>query len=703
MKSSTERRAFGLFPQHEALLRASGITPEIAEARGYVSADTKAELGRRGFSPVQRQVPGLLIPVWRVTGERAFDQYRPDTPRLNLSGKPIRYETPPKVRMALDVHLAARAWISDPSRPLFITEGIRKADAAVSRGLCCLALLGVWNWRGTNEDGGLTALADWEAVALKDRQIYIVFDSDVMLKLQVHQALARLKAFLEMRGATVALVYLPAGEGGAKVGLDDFLAAGHSVDDLLSLAMTELHPAAAGDRQAVAPSPASTSCPASAPCPAPGPAGEPAPLALLLNQTRTFIRRYVVLTDAQATAVALWTAHTWVIEAADVTIYLAITSPEKRAGKTRLLETLEMLVPRPLRVANISPSALFRTLADTDGGRVVVLQDEADALFRRDGEHEDLRALFNAGYRRGAVVARCEGEGAKIRVVTYDAFGAKALAAIGDLPDTIADRALAIRMKRRAPEEPITRLRFRDARADAQGLRRSLASWATPAVVEALGKARPGIPEELDDRAADGWELLTAVADLAGGEWPRLAREAAVALHGYDVEDDSRGVRLLTDVRRALDERRTDRLTTEEMLAALKADPEAPWGEWGKAGLTARGLSNLLRPFGIRPQNIRLSDGRIVKGYYAEAFTDAFSRWLSFYPLHPLQVATDAGFGSISDPLHRGSVADAKTDESSHQTQGVADVADRTASTGEDADAPLPQVILVESEEAVLE
>ncbi|MGH2454150.1 MAG: DUF3854 domain-containing protein [bacterium] len=228
-----------LFPQHIELMLGSGIAPEVARARGYVSVDTKAELGRKGFSPAQQRVPGLLLPVWRVTGERAFYQYRPDEPRINSAGRVVKYEMPTKVRMALDVHPAARGWIADPSRPLFVTEGIRKADAAVTRGLCCIALLGVWNWRGRNEKGGLTVLADWEAVALKGRQVYVVFDSDVMLKASVHEALVRLRAFLEVRGAPVALTYLPSGEGGMKVGLDDFLL-GHTVDDLLSLGVTEL-------------------------------------------------------------------------------------------------------------------------------------------------------------------------------------------------------------------------------------------------------------------------------------------------------------------------------------------------------------------------------------------------------------------------------------------------------------------------------
>jgi hypothetical protein len=239
-----------LLPQHQQLLDASGIAPEVAAERGYRSSRSKAELRRLGFGEAQAQVPALLIPIWGVSGETISYQARPDQPRRR-DDKPVKYETPIGARMALDVPPRARPALGDPAVPLFITEGVRKADAAVSRGLCCVALLGVWNWRGTNEQGGKTALADWERIALNGRPVYLVFDSDVMVKPPVHQALARLKAFLEGRGAHVAVIYLPPAGDGAKVGLDDFLAAGHDTAALLALARPELRdpeePAARGE------------------------------------------------------------------------------------------------------------------------------------------------------------------------------------------------------------------------------------------------------------------------------------------------------------------------------------------------------------------------------------------------------------------------------------------------------------------------
>lgn len=234
-----------LTPEHAALIEGSAISAEVAQARGYRSVATKAALEEHGFSEAQRRVPALLIPIHSVRGEVENYQIRPNAPRV-IDGKPMKYETPARSRVLLDVPPTIRHLLGKVDVPLFITEGARKADAAASINLACISVLGVWNFRGRNDDGGLTALADWETVALKGkdgpRHVYVVYDSDVMTKPAVNGALRRLKAFLESRGARVRVIYLPSGEGATKVGLDDFLAAGNGVDALLALASDELRP-----------------------------------------------------------------------------------------------------------------------------------------------------------------------------------------------------------------------------------------------------------------------------------------------------------------------------------------------------------------------------------------------------------------------------------------------------------------------------
>jgi hypothetical protein len=225
-----------LLSHHRALIQASAISESVATERGYRSVTVRAELKRLGFSEAQCRVPALLVPIYGVTGELVAYQIRPDEPRVGKNGKLVKYETPKGSRIALDVPRRARVWLGDPNRPLVITEGARKADAGVSADLCTVALLGVWNWRGTNEEGGKVALADWDSVALNGRDVLIAFDSDAITKLSVHAALKRLKAYLERRDARVQIIYLPPGSGGMKVGLDDFFGTGGSVASLMMLA-----------------------------------------------------------------------------------------------------------------------------------------------------------------------------------------------------------------------------------------------------------------------------------------------------------------------------------------------------------------------------------------------------------------------------------------------------------------------------------
>lgn len=230
-----------LLPHHKAIIDASGISLEVCVARGYDTARTPRELEALGFGPKQRRVPALVVPIWNVHGERALVQIRPDSPRV-VDGKPLKYETPAGAALMVDVPPGARERLRDPAVPLYITEGARKADAAVTRGLCCVALLGVWGWRGTNDAGGKMALPCWDSVALNGREVFICFDSDVMEKKPVHGAMARLRAFLAGREAKTRFVYLPGGAGAEKVGLDDYLAAdpARGAESLLALASNEL-------------------------------------------------------------------------------------------------------------------------------------------------------------------------------------------------------------------------------------------------------------------------------------------------------------------------------------------------------------------------------------------------------------------------------------------------------------------------------
>ncbi|MGI8825588.1 MAG: DUF3854 domain-containing protein [Chloroflexota bacterium] len=196
-----------LLAAQEELLVERVIAPEIARARGVFSAHDPAQLEALGFAPSQRLIPSLVIPVHDLDGNRVGVYARPRDPRNGDRGKPIKYEWPARHHLRLDVPRGIRAQVRDASIPLWVTEGPLKADAAVSRGLCCVALPGVWGFLG-NED----IVADWKRIPLSSgkvpRRVYIAFDSDVMQKIEVHRALARLRQMLLNAGADVFIVHL---------------------------------------------------------------------------------------------------------------------------------------------------------------------------------------------------------------------------------------------------------------------------------------------------------------------------------------------------------------------------------------------------------------------------------------------------------------------------------------------------------------
>ncbi len=223
-------------PHHRrALLEESAINPQVVIERGYYTAKSKAELERLSFSPSQRLAPALVIPMYSPTGALVTYQIRPDAPRA-IKGKPVKYETPAKSSLHLDVHPSQVERIKDASIPLWITEGVKKGDCLVGRGECAVALQGVWCW----QKGGIP-LPEWEEVRLWGRSVFVVFDSDVMVKSSVQAALERLVGFLRGRGARAGIVYLPDAPDGSKQGVDDYLASGAgTVRDLERMAQDRL-------------------------------------------------------------------------------------------------------------------------------------------------------------------------------------------------------------------------------------------------------------------------------------------------------------------------------------------------------------------------------------------------------------------------------------------------------------------------------
>jgi hypothetical protein len=358
--------------------------------------------------------------------------------------------------------------------------------------------------------------------------------------------------------------------------------------------------------------------------PAP-PAGEG---AALLDELRSSIAKYVAMPSEEAlVAVVLWAAATHLQTAWQHAPRLAIVGPVRRCGKSRLMDVVIETVHDPLITVNASAAAIFRSIDGQNPPTLLV--DEADTIFgspKVAEKNEEMRGLLNAGHQRNRPTLRVGGPNHEVS--QFATFAMAALAGIGDLPDTIMDRSVAIRMRRRAATEKITDFRTGRDVPLLNALRDRLAAWLLPLHAEAMNMT-PAMPVE--DRAADTWEPLIVIADLAGGAWPSLARAACKAMTAYEAgkdEDGGLSIRILADIRRAFAAVGDPAvLRTSSLLHQLNADAEAPWAERTKDGLTPRGLQVLLKDYGISSKNRRFPDGGQAKGFARAQFLDAWDRY----------------------------------------------------------------------------
>jgi putative DNA primase/helicase len=388
----------------------------------------------------------------------------------------------------------------------------------------------------------------------------------------------------------------------------------------------------------------------------------------LLDELEATLTRFVVLPKWAAETLAMFTLHTYAYELRDVTTYVGIESPEKRCGKTTLLTVLGDLVNRPVMASNISSPAFFRVIQQT---RPTLLIDEADTFLQGNDE---LRGILNSGYTKktafvwrvanevqsprsnllrqkhfggqevqspqmeqlspSSVKSIAEGgpslapagnteEPCTIRAVKFSCWCPKVMAAIGRLPETLADRCIVIRMQRKMWDEECDWVRNLNATVLVRKCARFVQDHA-----EAIRSARPEIPESLNDRAGDIWEPLLALADLAGGDWPQKAREAAVALNTGAQESSPIGT-LLLDIFTVFVFSTQERMFSRSLVEGLNVrGRDRAWMEElkGKAA-TELWLSRQLKPYGIRPKTMRIGDGR-AKGYIFEEFEDVFRRYI---------------------------------------------------------------------------
>ena len=367
----------------------------------------------------------------------------------------------------------------------------------------------------------------------------------------------------------------------------------------------------------------------------------------VLDAVQAFLSRFVIYPSEFALiAHVLWIAHTHLMNVWESTPRIAFLSPEPASGKTRALEISELLVPAPVEAVNVSPAYLFRKVGSKDG-LPTILYDEIDTVFGpKAKENEEIRGLLNAGHRRGAVAGRCVVRGNIVETEEIPAYCAVALAGLGWLPDTILSRSVIIRMRKRKPGEKVEPFRRRVHASEGHALRDRLSRW-TAGVASELTNVWPKMPDGIEDRNADMWEPLLAVADALGSDWPTKARVAAVAFVTSAREaEPSLGIRLLADLRMVFGNK--SEMPTEAILRELHSLKESPWNDLKGKPLNDRGLANRLRQYEVKPVVL---GGGAHRGYRREDLHDVWERYVSplLSPDESVTSVTSVTAGNVTD------------------------------------------------------
>jgi hypothetical protein len=589
---------------------------------------------------------------------RTYVRIRRDHPELE-DGKPKKkYVAPYGDRKRLYFPPTPELF-ADVTVPIVLVEAEKSSlvmtawAARTGRRILPLAMGGCYGWIGktgiketpTGERVPETGAIHDLNICRDGRSTYVLLDSNCVSNPKVLAARDRLVCQLRKQGADVHTLDLPAFEG--VNGPDDYVAV------LGDQAMTGLFEGAADG-------------------------------AKILKEVQSFLRRFVILSPAQSTAIALWVAHTYAFKSAAWTPYLNVRSAAPECGKSLLLEVLEFVVHKPWKVDGASPAVLFRKI---EVDRPTLLFDELDTTFKGDKETaQAIRQVLNAGAKYNGTIARVVGKNHTPK--DFAVFCPKVLAGIGNLPATVSSRALPITLGRKLTTEKVDYLDHDnlEIKSEAAELRRRLADWTEKRM--ASFKETPDFPDILTDRQKDGARILLAIADAADGDWPSRARAVLCEIYGTRPADDtSIGIQLLADVRMTYHEGQLDKLPTADLIEKLSRVETSPWAEWNRGKpITAVGLSRLLKPFEIYPKNIRIATA-VQKGYERGQFEDAWGRYLTktlpVPPSPPIPIATPlqanihAGETLFSETLQDGSVAGSKSNRSPASMRVVAAVADQ--------------------------
>jgi len=334
----------------------------------------------------------------------------------------------------------------------------------------------------------------------------------------------------------------------------------------------------------------------------------------LLNEIERTLCSYMSLPKGASTVVALWVAGTYVFNKFIIFPKLSIISPEKRCGKTTLLEVIDAFSCKSLLASNITPAAIFRVI---DMYSPTLIIDEADTFI--SGRNDEMIGIINSGHRKSsAKVIRVTGDSHTPKA--FSTWSPMALAAIKRLPSTVEDRSVVIHLSRKMVSDKVQRMPV-GLKDDCKVLREKLTKWA--ATFENKFVETPIIS---NDRAMDNWIPLYSIAYQS--DWVEKVNSAFCLLN-EDTDEQAPSILLLSDIREILNKGRWVKISSAELTDKLVALEERPWCEWRRGSpMTQNSLSRMLGGFNIKSKSIKVDDYRVVRGFDTTQFSDAFSRYL---------------------------------------------------------------------------
>jgi hypothetical protein len=617
----------GLTPSDLEYFANLGIREELlieAGIRRVTDREARDQFGIR-FDPA-KDVAGILFPYYSPeTGNRVTARLRRENPERDENGKAIdKYLSPYGDNRHLFFPPGARELLADPGTVIVLVESEKAALALTAwarrMGIKLLAAAcgGCWGWRSQHATSRLAPNGERVDVSgpvddlkfCNGRKLYLLLDSNTATNPKV--GWARIELTVEMnkphRNCTLLICDLPVMDG--VNGPDDF------IREHGDSAMAEVF--------AVAYSPADKSI------------DEAATGSMLLRDVEQLVRRFLILPEKAYLPLALWIIATYAAIIFYVFPYLGITSPTKRCGKTRVLEICGVLCANALQITSPTAATLFRLMATMP----TLLVDEVEALKAKNLSevNQTVLSILNVGYKKGATVPRCEPPKNEVR--HFPVYGPKALAAIGTLPGTVADRSISIPIQRRIKAQNVDRFSEQRTPKEAEPIKKRMANWVK-SQRKNIQKTYEGLPdlEFLSDRDAELWTPLFAICAVAAPERVAELKQCAEVLTKTKADDDvadSLPLKLLADVRSVWPEGE-EKMLTETLLSGLKAIAESPWNERDHE-LNPTRLAAILRPFGVQPRQVGAGKG--LRGYVWGQFADAFLRYLPESAPEPATPAT---------------------------------------------------------------